>query len=115
MTPLEPGSVVLVRFPFTDLSSTKKRPCVVVSPIEFSTRYGDTVVLALTSCRQKNDLLQLENWREAGLLKPTWIKPVLGTISLSVVDRLLGDLSAKDRTRVAGVLDAMIAREMQIR
>ena len=45
----EPGTIVLVKFPFTDFSSTKKRPAVVISPILYGARYGDTVVVPLTS------------------------------------------------------------------
>ncbi len=40
MTTYEPGAVVLVRFPFTNLTAAKKRPAVVVSPQEFSRRHG---------------------------------------------------------------------------
>lgn len=38
MTTCEPGAVVLVRFPFTDLSTTKKRPALIVSPVTFNQR-----------------------------------------------------------------------------
>jgi hypothetical protein len=31
MTPFEPGDVVLVRFPFTDLTAVKKRPALIVA------------------------------------------------------------------------------------
>jgi len=111
MISYEPGDVALVRFPFTDLSSTKKRPVVVVSPGRFSARYGDIVVLALTSSPQESELLKLEDWREAGLLKPTWIKPVLGTLALQVLERRLGSLSTRDRARVTSVLRTMIIHE----
>ena len=42
-----PGTVVLVPFPFTDLSGSKQRPAVVVSPEGF--RAEDVVVCAVTS------------------------------------------------------------------
>jgi len=32
MTRYDAGSIVLVHFPFTDLSGTKKRPALVISP-----------------------------------------------------------------------------------
>jgi mRNA-degrading endonuclease toxin of MazEF toxin-antitoxin module len=41
MTVFKTGDVVLVRFPFTDLANQKRRPVLVVSPNEFSSRYGD--------------------------------------------------------------------------
>jgi mRNA interferase MazF len=38
------GDVVLVSFPFTDLTSTKRRPAVVVSPDSFNARDEDVVL-----------------------------------------------------------------------
>ena len=43
------GDIVLVPFPFTDLSSSKKRPALVVSPDQFNGRMEDLVVVAITS------------------------------------------------------------------
>ncbi|MCK4625129.1 MAG: type II toxin-antitoxin system PemK/MazF family toxin [Phycisphaerae bacterium] len=70
MIKFKAGDVVLVCFPFTDLETRKRRPALVVSPVGFSERYEDVVILPLTSRRQ-NDDLRLEKWREAGLVKPT--------------------------------------------
>ncbi|HEX4123368.1 MAG TPA: type II toxin-antitoxin system PemK/MazF family toxin [Tepidisphaeraceae bacterium] len=78
MTTCDPGAIVLVHFPFTNLSSTKRRPALVVSSATFAARYGDVVVLALTSQNQNDPSL---HWRAAGLPKPTWVKPLIGTLS----------------------------------
>ena len=43
------GDIVLVPFPFTDLSSSKRRPALVISPDDFNTRMQDLVVAAITS------------------------------------------------------------------
>jgi len=111
MTRYEPGDVFLVRFPFTDLSTAKKRPVVVVSSPAFSERYGDVIVLALTSYPQEDETLVLEHWREAGLVKPTWIKPLIATLAPAAFDRRLGALSERDRPRVAGALRGVFALE----
>ncbi|MEW6457070.1 MAG: type II toxin-antitoxin system PemK/MazF family toxin [Acidobacteriota bacterium] len=42
------GSLVLIPFPFTDLSTTKKRPALVVSPGWFNQAYEDVVLAAVT-------------------------------------------------------------------
>jgi len=45
----EQGSIVLVPFPFTDLSAIKKRPALVISPDWFNNSHDDVVLIALTS------------------------------------------------------------------
>ena len=109
MTLFNPGDVLLIRFPFTDLSSSKKRPAVAISTADFAMKYGDMVVLALTS-RPQEDAFRLEDWREAGLLKPTWGKPLIGTISLSLAEARLGTLSSRDKQRVMCMLDTIVPR-----
>ena len=43
------GDIVLVPFPFTDLSSSKRRPALVISPDTFNDQVADLVVAAITS------------------------------------------------------------------
>lgn len=111
MTLFDPGEVILVRFPFTDLSGSKRRPAAVLSPTDFSKRYGDVVVLALTSRSQEDDSFRLDDWRDAGLLKPTWVKPIVVTISLSLTEGRLGMLSSRDRRRAMSIVNSIILRD----
>lgn len=109
MTACEPGDIVLVRFPFTDLATTKQRPALILSPAQFSGTYGDVVVLALTSQDQHDSKLSLEFWEESGLLKPTWIKPIIGTLSEELIVRRLGRISDPDEFRIAQAMKLLIA------
>ena len=43
------GDIVLVPFPFTDLSSSKRRPALIVSPDWFNSSNQDLVLVAITS------------------------------------------------------------------
>lgn len=43
------GDIVLVPFPFTDLSSTKQRPALIVSSDALNTVRDDVLVAAITS------------------------------------------------------------------
>ena len=45
----EQGSIVLIQFPFTDYSSQKKRPALVISPDWFNETYKDVILCAITS------------------------------------------------------------------
>ena len=49
MTPCKLGDVVLLPFPFTDLTTTKQRPAVVISGKTFNTTHPDVIVAAITS------------------------------------------------------------------
>lgn len=42
------GDIVLVPFPFTDLSSSQRRPALIVSPDSFNERMQDIVLAAIT-------------------------------------------------------------------
>jgi mRNA interferase MazF len=100
MTRFRPGDVVLVQFPFTDLTTSKKRPAIVLSAPSFTARQGDVVVMAMTSQPQRESRLRLARWQSAGLPKPSWLKPVIGTIAAALVVRRMGRLHSADLPRV---------------
>jgi len=111
MIPYNSGDVVLVRFPFTDLQSSKKRPALIVNPPSFGTNYGDIVVLALTSQDQQDGTLKLAGWKAAGLPKPTWVKALIGTLSNTLVVRRMGALDKRDYPVVTSALKMLVANE----
>ncbi len=84
MTGYEFGDIVLVPFPFTDQSATKRRPAVVISSQVYHRVRPDLIIMAVTSQRPTTGSVgevDVRDWREAGLLKPSVIKPVLTTIN----------------------------------
>jgi len=102
---------VLVHFPFTDLTSNKKRPALILSPLEYVRRYGDVVVLAMTGQPQPEPDLQLKKWQEAGLLKPTWLKPVIATLKNQMIERRLGALDQADFAIAARAIKLAISSQ----
>jgi len=92
-----------------DLTAVKKRPGLIISPIEFVTQYADVVILALTGQPQPLDVERLTDWKSAGLLKETWLKPLIGTVSAGIIERRLGRLTADDFPRVTATLARLIS------
>ena len=54
------GDIVLVSFPFTDLSSSKRRPALVVSPDSFNQTMQDLVLAAITSQGAEDSTLTID-------------------------------------------------------
>jgi mRNA interferase MazF len=93
------GQIVLVPFPFTNQSGTKKRPAAIVSTAGYNTSRRDLIIMAITSqVRQPVGFGEavIADWESAGLLKPSVTKPVLATIEQGLVLRTLGTLSESD-------------------
>ena len=98
--PFDFGSVILVPFPFTNLGASKRRPAVVVSRFDYGAIRGDVVVMAVTSQARADPALAevpVAQWRAAGLLKPSTIKPVFATLAQPLVLRTLGTLHPRDQ------------------
>lgn len=108
MTSFDAGDIVLVHYPFTDLTSLKKRPAVMLSSQGYAIRFGDVVLMPLTSQPDANPAFELSQWKAAGLLKPTWVKPILGTLSIRLIERLLGKLAAADDRCVKAALSTLL-------
>ena len=105
------GDVVLVPFPFTDQSGTKKRPAVVVSSSSYNAARRDLVIMAITGqVRQPLAFgeAMLADWQAAGLIKASVLKPVFTTIERPLVTRTMGTLSAADTKTLRNVLSEAI-------
>lgn len=46
---MKKGDVVLIKYPFTDLSSTRVRPALVISNVDYNTIQDDIILLLITS------------------------------------------------------------------
>lgn len=106
-----PGDVVLVPFPFTDLSTAKVRPAAVISGVRYQATEPDIVLAAITSqiaaARGLFDYV-LTDWRGAGLRLPSAFKPVLATLDPSRVVFQPGALVAADWQQVQERLRRML-------
>jgi mRNA interferase MazF len=105
------GDIVLVPFPFTDQSTTKRRPAVVVSSQAYNRERPDLILMAVTSqIRPAAGVgeVSVRDWQAAGLLKPSAIKPVLTTVERGLVIRRLGQLTDQDREALKHAIQAIV-------
>jgi mRNA interferase MazF len=113
MTPYNPGDVVLIPFPFTDFSTFKQRPAVILSSGEFNRSSADVIIAAVTShLWEKNTYDYVLNGKEleaASLPLPSAVKVgKIVTIDQCLIRKPLGHLpraSAKSIvTHLHGIL-----------
>lgn len=100
MTPFEFGEIILVPFPFTDQSTIKKRPALVISSKAYNTKRPDLIIMAVTSQIKPASTIGeviIQDWQAAGLLKPSAIKPVITTIEKPLIIKTLGRLKNDDQ------------------
>jgi len=105
------GDVVLVPFPFTDQTTTKKRPAVIVSSDAYHRDRPDVILMAVTSqVRPAAGVgeVAVERWKDAGLLKPSVLKPLLATVERGLLIRKLGRLEAQDRDALRRALQSIL-------
>jgi mRNA interferase MazF len=88
------SDVVLLPIPFTDLSSSKVRPAIVVGLGSFP---GDIFVVPVTS-QSSNWDVPLKDWQAAGLNVASGVKAQLATVHDSLVRKVVGQISAGDRS-----------------
>ena len=90
--------IILVPFPFTDLSASKKRPALVVSPDEYNTG-ADIVIAFITSkidVKARLGDYHIQEWKKANLPKPSMIRMKFATIDKKIIVKQFGRLNSKD-------------------
>ena len=105
------GDIILVPFPFTNQSAVKRRPAVVVSTRAYNQAWPDLIMMAVTSQLRPVAALGevwLERWQDAGLLKPSAVKPVVATIEQGLVIRNLGELAADDQVALRRAISQIL-------
>jgi len=98
------NDVVLLPIPFTDLTSRKVRPAVVVGG-----KGADLFLIPITSVLANTDFPLVE-WRTAGLNVPSGIKAQFATVEEKLVVKIVGRLTLND----AKILDARLRNWLQL-
>ncbi len=108
----KPFDVVEVPFPFSDLSSSKKRKALVISSEEFNRTNKATTVVMITSRMNSAWVgdINLSNWKEAGLKKPCYIRLKFFTADNEILLERVGSLQKEDKQKVIEVFKNYILK-----
>lgn len=103
-TPFEAGEIVLVPFPFTDLSARKTRPALVMTTRRYNDDRKDVVLCGITSnlANAARSVLLAQEDLESGVLpKPSRVKvDKIVTLQQSIVRKRLGRVKSSAMAQV---------------
>lgn len=105
------GDVILVPFLFTDQSTTKQRPAVVISSSGYNTQRPDLILLAITSQMRASlsfGEARVADWQGAKLIKPSVFKPLIATVEQALVIKRLGKLSTNDAAALRALIEKIV-------
>jgi len=114
MIPYKRGDVVLIPFPFTDLSASKQRPALVVSHEAFHQAGSDIIVCAITSQSPTlvgsfDHLLSEEDLAQSGLPKVSKVKcGKLASLDHRIIRKKLGVLSPSTVAKIVSLIHRII-------
>ena len=97
------NEVVLVRYPFSDLSSSKVRPAVVVSAPHSSIDLLIVTLTSKTSSLLAGEFILIE-WKKAKLNVETAVKRGIYTINEKLVIKRIGKLADSDAVKLESSL-----------
>jgi len=105
----EPGDVVVVPFPFTEMAGQKRRPALVLSRRAFNSRGHSLLAMITTRAHHSwpGDV-EIGDRKSAGLPVSCIVRLKLFTLDNRLILRRLGALAPADRQRVSGHLKAVI-------
>lgn len=108
---LEAFSVVVVPFPFTDRTASKRRPALVISTGSFNHVESQSVLAMITSAEQSEWIedYPIVNLQSAGLPSPCIIRLKLFTLDHRLVLRKAGALSAADQKHLRAHWKGLLA------
>ena len=94
--------VVLIAFPYTDLSATKKRPALVL----YDTSGKDIIICRINSQAKETEFdIEITDWQSAGLKFPSTARlHKITTIEAALIDKRMGQLPATDLVAVKTVI-----------
>ncbi len=103
---MKAGDILLIDFPFSDLSQQKRRPVLVLKTSE---RFSDFICIAITSRKTFSHAIEVSNsdLEKGSIPKTSWIRyDKIFTLSSSTVSMTIGSLKDEKRKQVVQLLCA---------
>lgn len=103
--------VVVVPFPFTDRTTTKRRPALIISDARaFNQKVGQAVMAMITSAKNSDWPLDIEidNLDSAGLPSASIVRMKLFTLDEQLIIRKAGTLGRTDQDNVTAALHQLL-------
>ena len=112
---LKQGDIVLIPIPFTDLSSQRRRPVIIISNDAYNHKTDDIVVVAMTSnptAVAYSFAITSSDLEQGTLNRPGKIRvDKIYTLSQSIVFKTFGRVNSNVLDRIRNTLQSLIARK----
>ena len=109
------GEIVLIPVPFTNLSSEKRRPVIIISNDEYNQMAADMVVVAMTSTSSGGPYsftITSADLASGKLNRPGTIRvDKIYTLDQSLIVRTFGQVNSRILTRIQTTLRRLTARK----
>ena len=102
MNNLNFGDIVLLRFPFTDGNTFKKRPALIVNDC----KDGDIIVCRITSQLYNSRYdIYIDNWEKSGLKLPSVIRVhKIATLEKNMVELIMGKIDESLKADIRNII-----------
>jgi len=100
--------IVVVKFAFASSLKYKARPAVIISSDVYNRNKRDTLLILAISSSEENKLnfeIDIQNWEESGLLKPSIFKSSIATIEKDFIITKLGRLNNRDINKLEKMIE----------
>jgi len=115
MMSIRKGDVVLIPYPYTDMSATKKRPSLVISSTEHNSSKHECILMPITSQTQNAErrgyvLIAGQERAQSGLRYDSVVKTdILFTFENSMIVKKIGSAPRAVMTKVYTMLKHVLA------
>jgi mRNA interferase MazF len=100
------GDIVLIKFPFTNNNTFKKRPALIIK----DTNDGDVIVCRITSKVYNSPYdIELKNWNLYGLKLASVVRVhKIASLENNLIDLKLGEIDINDKSEVIKIIHLLL-------